>query len=112
MKTESEIFENLSRFILREYWGKKDKLTLTTTIERDLGITGDDGDEFLEKFLKEFNIEYDKENFDPGKYFNDEGFGLINLKVLFGKKTNLPSYDLTLGHLVEIIKEGKWIEMK
>lgn len=109
--TDTEIFDSVVSFIISEYWGKKNKFTLNTTLEKDLGISGDDGSEFLEKFLNEFKIDYDADRVDPGKYFGDEGFGLIDFRIFFGKKRKGPFYDLTIGHLIEVVKRGQWFDM-
>ena len=108
------IFENLINYIITEYWGRKEKMTLNTTLEKDLGITGTDGIEFLENFLIHFNIDYDK-NREWQLHFNSESGGLIDFIAIFnwlrGKKDRV-QYDLTLGHLVKVIKLGYWIDMK
>ena len=110
----NNIFESLINFIVIEYWGKKEKMTLRTTLEKDLGITGTDGIEFLEKFLTHFNIDYD-ENRKWQLHFNSESGGLIDFVSIFnrlrGKKDRI-QYDLTLGHLVNVIELGYWIDMK
>ncbi len=54
MENTKEIFDTLCNFIIEEYWGYREKMTLETTLEKDLGITGDDGAEFLEKFITRF----------------------------------------------------------
>lgn len=111
----NEIFNKLCDFIVKEYWGSKEKMTLETKLEKNLGITGDEGIEFLEKFLTHFNIEHDK-NREWQLHFGAEGFGLINFvgiyKWLIGKKDNQKQYDLKLGHLVKVIELGYWIDMK
>jgi len=108
-------FENLVSFIIDEYWGKKDKITLKTKIEKDLGITGTDGIEFLDKFLKHFKIDYD-ENREWQLHFDDEAFGLINFVAIYnwitGKKDNRAYYDLTIEHLVKVIELGYWVDME
>jgi len=39
METDKEIFDILVNFTIREYWVKK--TYFNTTLEKDLGITGD-----------------------------------------------------------------------
>ncbi len=114
MENTKEIFDKLCDFIIQEYWGNKERMTLETTVEKDLGITGDDGTEFLEKFITHFHIQYD-ENKEYHSYFDAEGLDLLNLRGFYNwllGKNNTQYYDLTLGHLVKIIQLGYWVEMK
>ncbi len=115
MKNNQIIFNKLTDFIIQEYWGNKEKMTPETKLEKDLGITGDDGIEFLEKFLAHFKIDYEEKENRP-RYFDDEGFGLINFMSIYnfirGKKNDREQYDLTLSHLAKIIEAGYWIDMK
>ncbi|MBE7654002.1 DUF1493 family protein [Tenacibaculum finnmarkense] len=108
-------FKRLVDFIIKEYWGERDKINLKTTLGGDLKIGGDDGIEFLEKFLIHFNIDYD-ENREWQLHFDDEGFGLINFIAIYNwirrKKDNRDYYDLTIEHLIKIIELGYWIDMK
>lgn len=59
-------------FLKEEYW-EEQSMNCATAIEHDLGITGDDGWELLEKFEKRFSVDmtFAKQNFY--KYFYDEG---------------------------------------
>lgn len=115
MKVNQKIFDQLINFITKEYWGKKEKMTSETKLEKHLGITGDDGVEFLEKFLTHFNIDYD-ENREWQLHFGPEGFGLIDFRAVYnwlsGKKDKRKQYDLTLGHLTKVIELGYWIDME
>ena len=107
--------ERLVDFIAKEYWIKKEKINLQTTLGADLKIGGDDGIEFLEKFLNHFNINYDP-NREWQLHFEDEGFGLINFVAIYnwvrGKRDNRIYYDLTIEHLIKVIDLGYWIDME
>jgi len=68
--------------------------SLDARIENDLGMAGDDNAEFLEKFVKKFELEH--ENFDYSKHFLSEGelfnsttalFTLLTLSVWIPLKT-------------------------
>ena len=115
MKNNQITFNKLADFIIQEYWGNKAKITPETKLEKDLGITGDDGIEFLEKFLAHFKIDYD-ENREWQLHFDDEGFGLINFVAIYnwiiGKKDHRIYYDLTIEHLVKVIELGYWVDME
>ena len=105
--------EILKWFIIKERGKYAKPFSIKTTLEKDLGITGDDADEFMDAFFKEFNIHF--EDFDTGKYFHSEGFdifflGAIIRKLTGAKSLSKPIYDIKLGDLVQVIKEGTWIE--
>lgn len=57
-------------FIKSEYWCE-DNSNLNTIIEDDLGITGDDASELMEKFSTKFNV--DLAGFNFMKFFSPEG---------------------------------------
>jgi len=100
---ESNLFDRIKSFVIKERGKYRKTLTLETTLEKDLRITGDDADEFLEAFSKEFEV--DVNHLDTAKYFVSEGtFSLIKL-TLFGISTGNPQ--ITLGDLEEAVRKGK-----
>jgi hypothetical protein len=108
-----DTFERLSEFIIFQRGKYKKPFTEQTTLEKDLGITGDDADEFMDAFFTHFNINYS--NFQISKYFYGEGFDLFNIagfiRKLLGKKPlSSPKFDITLYDLMKSIESGKWIE--
>lgn len=108
-------FERLSQFIISQRGKYRKPFTLNTTLEKDLGITGDDADEFMYAFFTHFNVDYS--NFEIGKYFYGEGFDLFNIigliRKLLGKKMlSNPQYDIILLDLMNAIEAGKWIDPK
>jgi Protein of unknown function (DUF1493) len=68
-------------------------LTRQTNLVNDLGLDGDDADEFMAAYTKHFNVEAG--DFQYSDYFGPEGFDLIG--DLIGKKP--PLKPLTLGML-------------
>ena len=78
---------------IREYKGV---ITRETSIEDDLGVTGEEAVELLDAFTRKFNVEIG--NFDFKKHFNDEPLGLT-----FARKL-LP---FTIGHLEKAMIAGK-----
>jgi hypothetical protein len=50
-------------FMEKEYWWESEK-GFKTTIEEDLGITGDDGAELMDKFSHQFKINLTNFKFD------------------------------------------------
>lgn len=61
-------------------------ISLNNKVEADLGLSGDDNYELLEKFIKKFEL--DHQNFDYNKHFYSEGelcdpgFAIVNLLAL------------------------------
>lgn len=99
-------FENFVDF-LNDNYNSSDKLSLTreTLVEKDLGITGDDGDEFLLAIEDEFGIDFRDETgsirkaFDlkENEYlFHSEDSGLFSFK----KENIIP---LTVGQLYDAV---------
>ena len=86
------------------------KLTRATTIENDLGITGDDATDFMVDFSKTFGI--DLEKFDPCCYFELEGFLYGLFMPFFSKATNdcikKKKHQITLGMLAQSAVDGVW----
>jgi ubiquinone/menaquinone biosynthesis C-methylase UbiE len=99
-------FENFSDFINDNY-NSRNKLSLTkeTLVEKDLGITGDDSDEFLLAIQEEFEINFCYEtgsikkafNLKKNEYFfHGEGFSLFD----WGKYRIIP---ITVGELYDVV---------
>lgn len=110
-----EIFNKIKVFILDEGFGytlpyplhiKKKEITRETTLEGDLRITGDDSDEFLIAFGKEFNVDVSK--FPIGDYFGDEGDPILPaiIRFLFNKKKR-QTKPLTVGQLEKAVIAGR-----
>lgn len=87
-------------------------LSLETTINDELGVDGDDGDEFLEEFAEKFNVDM---NQLESVYFGPEGWPipflgfllrLIGLSEVKYKKCS----PLTIELLVKSESTGKWTE--
>ncbi|TKT90651.1 DUF1493 family protein [Dyadobacter frigoris] len=110
-----DTLEILKEFIIEDRGKYAKPFSIKTTLEKDLGITGDDTDEFMDAFFKKFNIH--SEDFDTGKYFHSEGFDIFFLSAIIRKFTGAkslsnPIYDITLGDLVRAIEAGTWIDPK
>jgi acyl carrier protein len=85
---------------IKDFWDESLEITAETKIEDDLGITGDDADEFLVAFSKKFNVSLKKFIFK--KYFESE-------PSLFSHFKSAPSKRLTVNMLVEAIEKGELI---
>src|SRR3954453_7075274 len=72
--------QEVLRFVADRCGVRKDKLTLDTTLFGDLGMDGDDADEFFEDFSKRFKV--DLRGLDLPKHFGSEaGASLTGLAM-------------------------------
>ena len=67
----NENLDRIIKFLIENRWQYKFSLTREMQLQRDLKIWGDDADEILIKFSKEFGV--DVSRFPIGEYFEDEG---------------------------------------
>lgn len=54
---KEEIFSDLVVFIHKQSRGFDFPITVATSIENGLGITGDDGEDFIIEFSRKYNID-------------------------------------------------------
>jgi acyl carrier protein len=93
---KEEIFNDLVAFIHKVSRSFEVPITMETSIENDLGVTGDDGEDLIIEFSKKYNV--DINNFDFTKYFYPEPMTLSmprDVKLL------------TVGHLMKAIEAGR-----
>lgn len=103
---DNNIFESIKSFVEKQRWQYPFALERTTKIEKDLKITGDEADEFIIAFGKQFNI--DVSNFNIDEYFEPEGDKILPAIVRFftgQKKTK--NKELVLGDLERAVIVGK-----
>ena len=104
METE-ELSQEIIDFVTEIRGKYKFKFNLSTTLEKDLKITGDEGWDFIELFASEFEVDISK--IDLFYYFAIENsldmYGLLLFGIKTGKK------ELTLGHL-EKAKKAKRLD--
>ncbi|MCF6405182.1 DUF1493 family protein [Chitinophaga filiformis] len=67
---KEEIFIDLLAFVYKQSRAFDIPITMETSIEGDLGITGDDGEDFIIQFSNRYSI--DISNFYFTKYFHPE----------------------------------------
>lgn len=114
-KMNDEIFNKLKKFVTDQGFGytlpwpflfKKKKINRDTSLEDDLKITGDDSDEFLIAFGKEFNVDVSK--FPIGDYFGDEGDTILPaITGVFTGKTKRQTKKLTIRDLENAVIAGR-----
>ncbi|WP_233801802.1 DUF1493 family protein [Paraburkholderia sp. HP33-1] len=102
-------FEAFAREELgRPLFGGQLELKPETRLEQDLGVTGQDGAEFIENWAKEFHV--DVAGFPFRRYFSPEGQALLSsfLGLFSNRLRREPLVPLTLGMLLEATRRGRW----
>jgi hypothetical protein len=95
-------------FVAAELNEKEERLRLTTRLWHDLGVDGDDADEFMQAFAERFAV--DLTGFEFERHFSDDG-GLNPLAYLWTKWRNpsrLKRVPITLEDLVEAAHLKRW----
>lgn len=104
------LLEEVESFVRSERGLSKSKaITPATTLEDDLGITGIEGEMFMEAFFARFKVE--EGDFASGRYFIDEGSGLLLMLITALSKKRRKALDrvpLTVGMLVTAARLGRW----
>ena len=106
----SQVFEEIKGMIPKIFLPKKGEVTKGTELETDLGITGDDADEFIVKFSEKFNVDIKEFNFNS--YFLSEGEDTFHplFSWLFRKKIKKSGRKrIALGDLEKAVETGKLI---
>jgi len=102
----NDVFKRIEKFLITESLVDYIEITKDTTIEGDLGITGDDAYDILVKFSEVFNVNIS--NFDFKKYFHEEGDWVFGwLFKLLNRKNKVKKNILTVGDLEKAIELGK-----
>ncbi|MFM0247840.1 DUF1493 family protein [Paraburkholderia sediminicola] len=109
---ENDIWNRLEAFTREELGrpilGGPLKLTASSRFEEDLGVTGLDAVEFIDKWAVTFNVQ--AQSFPYRRYFGPEGQQLLSSLIgLVSKRHRKPDLvPLTLGMLAEAMRRGKW----
>ena len=95
--------------LLAKHLGRLDieALTLSTSINHDLGCDGDDAAELLTEFAELFSIEF--MDYDAYRYFKPEGYDLLKWRRNVDRRGNIP---LTLAMLRHAIEHRSWLTEK
>lgn len=108
------LWDEVESFVRSERGLSKRKvITPTTTLEDDLGITGIEGEMFMEAFFDRFKV--DEGDFASERYFMDEGSGLLLMLVTAlsrKRREALVRVPLTLSMLVAAARLGRWDSAK
>ena len=114
---ESRVFE----FVVRTLGVRRDELNLDTTLLGDLGVAGDDADEFFAAFAHEFRV--DLSAIDLSGHFGGEGLLPWQVPIvlaraiaewIFPRRHGRTPEDraqvipITMRHLVTAAETGHW----
>ncbi|MBT5185275.1 MAG: hypothetical protein HOH19_06060 [Kordiimonadaceae bacterium] len=106
MKTKEQIFKELRPLIAEAVGVKTEKIILSTSFLKDLGVTGDDGDYLFDLFKKKYD--FDWEGLDLGILFGNEGFGPV-FPTMLDKNCDLYIIQpCIVEDVVKAILKGKW----
>lgn len=96
---------DLYEFIKHET-GTSKTLSSETSLFHDLGVDGDDANEFFESYFEKFSVL--PGDIDLNDYFSSEGFNLIGIIIdIFFRKTP-PLKPMTISMLAKAIELGEW----
>ncbi|AGK48762.1 MULTISPECIES: DUF1493 family protein [Burkholderia] len=108
----TDTWEKLAAFTREELgrplFGGELRLEPSSRLEQDLGVTGTDAVEYIDKWAEAFGVQ--AEGFPYDRYFGPEGQELLtSFLALFSKRFRKPSrVPLTLGMLEEAMRLGRW----
>lgn len=114
MKMDNEILEKIRTFIYDSGLGytlpypfsfKKKNIGRETRLIEDLKIDGDDADEFLISFGKEFNVDVSKFRID--EYFGDEEDAVVGAINNYFRANMSGRKTLTVSHLEKAVISGR-----
>lgn len=112
-------FDEFAEFV-RQFWhvSPRKPIAPDTQFERDLGLTGDDGDELLLATQERFGVQLGSEetgiretfNLGPNEYlFHSEGWELFpsRLTTLFGGADEYAVRKFTVGELFQAVLNAR-----
>ena len=105
--------DRVTEFVARHWSEPASRLTPATSLEDDLGMTGEDAAEFIQAFAAEFRV--DLSGFEFGRHFGDErpatpvslALGLIDWAATGRRGTPAPE-PVTIARLAEAGSAGRW----
>lgn len=99
--TTQDILDKRLKKLLERYSTKQSEIREIDGVYYDLGLFGDDSDEFIQEYSQLFNVDISSMNLN--EYFPNEGASLLKraFRILLGKPQkkykNLRVYDLMEG---------------
>jgi acyl carrier protein len=102
----SEIFDRIKKFTVKQGAVEEEEVTEDASLEKDLGIYGDDAIEFIIAYGKEFGVDVSK--FMAADYFSPEGDLILPAIIrFFAGKKKTQKKELTLRHLERAVLAGR-----
>lgn len=101
-----QVWDELVSFVAsRTGFRKTASLSRRSTLNRDIGVDGDDADEFMGAYFDRFGVEGG--DYDWSRYFGEEGFNPVSVLIDIVKRK--PALrPLTLGMLELAAMTGRW----
>ena len=100
-------FENIAALVARVAGVPRERITASTSIEDDLGTTGDDAEELMEEFSKEFGVDLSRMDFY--RHFSPEVW--IPFYGFFFRRSrgyDMRSMPVTVQMLVDAARAHQW----
>lgn len=107
----NERFEIL-RFVADFTGVKIPEIKAESHLCKDLGVDGDDGDDFITAFVDKFNLNYS--GFELARHFNDEGVDFLGItyiisRALGHRRKKKGMIDLSVQDLIDWVERGYWL---
>jgi acyl carrier protein len=113
---QTDIQQRVFDFILEELRCKPHEISLERSLNRDLGMDGDDAVEFFEAFATKFNVDLSELREEWERYFGPEGLDLFGLArgvfTLFTARQPGPILPMRIGRVVNAAETGHWKKLK
>jgi acyl carrier protein len=86
--------------------GRDQRIDPDTQFERDLGVTGGDGDDLLEAVEKRFGVKLTRESFnlEPNECLFGSDAAFPDLLEIFGRRPTTTVRSFTVGELFEVVR--------
>jgi acyl carrier protein len=121
---DESLAERVRLFVAEQVGVRPDRVTFTTTLDKDLGLAGIDAEEFLVEFMATFNVDLTTLQFD--RHFLPESPSLlqlllfpIGLPLLLVQRIFRPPWlerwsdskviQISVGDLIEVVRAGRWL---
>jgi hypothetical protein len=105
---DSDLLEQVKTFVAEFSSVRKDRISADTRVNDDLGIDGDDGEDFLKAYCARFGV--DPSIFPPDKYFGPEaGANPLTVVSSITRRLTTGSWSglapLTVSDLVKAVEQ-------
>ena len=100
---EKTVIDSIARFSRLD----KKKITLNSTLYKDLGLLGDDAVELFQAFQKEFEVDLSEFQFDR-HFYPEPGACTISLFKPSTWRLKNPDIPITVSDMILAAKRKKW----